>query len=127
MRMRNRTAEVAARIVIVGVASRHPLIIVLPVIGIQNVIAGIEVSLAMIIRGARFADGADHDGAILPIRAKVRSLYADFLGHLWADDGDRTRGIPRIEHINAIGEQRRASAVGGAVQVDAITNRTLIR
>src|SRR3984885_13633180 len=96
----NGAAAIAARIVVMRISFGDPLVVILPIVGVQGIIAGIEVRRAVVICCARFADSAYHYRAILRISSEIGGLYADLLRHLRADDRYRARHVSRIDDID---------------------------
>src|SRR6185312_14474097 len=79
VRVGDRTADAAARIIVgraalrVGgpAASGVNVMIVCPVIGIQNIIANVEVALAVVMLSARAARGVNNDRTVCRVGAEV--------------------------------------------------------
>ena len=117
------STTVAARIVIGGGSLLGPIVIALPVVGCEDVVTGIEVAFAMILRAARFAEVVDEHRAVFRVSAEVGSLNADFLGHIRIDCGDRVAIATGIVDVNAVHRDGCAAAVGGAVGVEAVADR----
>ena len=81
LRERNRAAEIATGIIVMRVAPRVSFRIVNPVVGIQDVVSGIEPERPMVFLAAGLADGVNHGGPFGNVGAEIGGLKLHLLGH----------------------------------------------
>ena len=130
----HRTADGAAGIVILVFRARLAAGVEERVIGVQDVVAGIEEARTVKILAARFGHRRDHRRTFLVLGAEVRHLHLELRDHVRVRIHRRIAVAARIRNVRAIrrdiqrvagqpvvgvGGVQRALAAGIAVGVDA--------
>src|SRR5208337_1043372 len=90
MREDHRAAEIETWIVVPGVGAGSDLlaggvragVVIEPVVGVQRVVAGVNIRFAVELLAARLADRVNGDGAFGVIGAEVRGLDRDLGSHV---------------------------------------------
>src|ERR1700689_2024849 len=73
----NRSAKTPAGIIVGLRALRSAVVVVVPVVGIENTVAGVEIRLAVVVGAARLADAAHYDRSERRICTEVRALHSN--------------------------------------------------
>ena len=130
----NRTAKGAAGVVVLVLRSRQAFLVVNRVIGVQDIVTGIEKARAMKVPAAGLGHRSDHRRTLLVGSVEIRHLHLDLGDHVRVGIHWRIAVAARVGHVRAIrgdiqrvarqtivgvcGVQR-ALAAGIAVGIDA--------